>query len=203
MAQNKKSENNTGEHTGVLACKRYNMLTAKTDVQLDGYAFHDNVHAVIQSVALQDGEQPWSDENSNCVARLVMDKVLTRTAGLSTVEYGNHGAEHALQKVQCNVIDVLHFPIRTYSQFERKVINYGESLARNTRFSAGSSLHLRYWYKRYLQGCLEEDYRHMVFDQQRLQSLLASGHLQIDNRVSDFFKTVTLGTSRQFQDKAA
>lgn len=196
-------EADSGINTGVLCCKRLNMLTAQADVQFDDYAFHDNVHAVIQNVPLLEGEQPWSDDNSNCVARLVMDKVLTRTQGLSSVEYGNHGAEHKMNKSKCHSITVLHFPVRTFAQFERKVINYGESLARNTRFSAGSSLHLRHWYKRYLDGMLHEDYDQMVFDANRLQNLLDSGHVRLDSRISDFFKTVTLGTSHVAFDMAA
>lgn len=198
-----KSNKFCGDQIGVLACRRLNMLTAKTSVQLDDYAFHDNIHAAVQDVPLQPGEQPWSDSNSNCVARLVMDKVLTRAAGLNTVEYGNHGAEHALKKTECDNIQILHFPVRNYAQFERKVRNYGEALENNTRFSAGSSLHLRYWYKRYLEGNLELDYEHLVFDTERLQSLLEMGAVRIDSRVSDFFKTTTLGLSEQRTKKAA
>ena len=187
------NDDKNAEAIGVLACQRKNMLPSDVDVGASGYAFHDNVHAVENTVLLQEGEQPWCNNDSNCVARKVMDKVITRTAGLAAVEYGNHGATHSLSSATCATITVLHFPIRTYEQFERKVVNYGESLARNTRFSSASSLHLRYWYKRYLAGELHEDYRHMTFSQERLNALCDSGHLTVDKRVSDFFKTCTLG----------
>jgi len=188
---------------GVLSCRRLNMLPNRADLAADHYAFHDNVHAVLKPVALQAGEHAWSNEDTNCLARMVMDKVLTRTVGLGAIEYGNHGAEHNLKKVDCSAITVLHFPVRTYEQFIKKVVNYGESLKRNTRFSAGSSLHLRYWYDRYVDGRLEEDYAHMTFDNNRLVELIESGQVCVDQRVSDYFNTATLGFTEAAFRKAA
>jgi len=176
-----------------LSCSRLNMLPHRADLAYPSYAFYDNNHAVIRSVPLRAGEQAWSDDDSNCLARSVMDKVLTRTDGLQTVGYGNHDAQHNMANMQCNEITILHFPIRTYKQFERKVVNYGESLARNTRFSQGSSLHLRHWYKRYQEGALEHDYHQMTFDENRMAELRTQGFVVADNRVADFFNTKALG----------
>ena len=174
---------------GVLACKRLNMLLDKQQVVLPGFVFHDSCFATVKTVALLDGEQPWNKHNSNCVARTVMDKVLTRIEGLGDIQYGNHGAEHTMPKNDCNTITVLHYPVRTYQQFERKVVNYGESLAKNDRFSKNSSAHLRYWYKRFLEGKLREDYDSITFDQSRLQTLLKDGYVIKDDRVQSHFRT--------------
>ena len=179
----------TQSNIGVLACKRLNMLPDKQQVASPDFAFHNSCYATVKTVELMDGEQPWSKSNSNCVARLVMDKVLTRIEGLGDVQYGNHGAEHTMLKSDCSTITVLHFPIRTYKQFERKVVNYGESLEKNDRFSKNSSAHLRYWYKRYLEGNLKADYDSITFDRDRLQALLNAGYLIKDARVQSFFQS--------------
>ncbi len=172
---------------GVLACKRLNMLPDKQHVASPGFAFHDSCFATVKTVPLLDGEQPWNKHNINCVARTVMDKVLTRVEGLGVIQYGNHGAEHTMQKSDCNSITVLHYPVRTYHQFERKVKNYGESLAKNDRFPSNASAHLRYWYKRFLEGKLRDDYDSITFDQARLRTLLKEGYVVKDTRVQSHF----------------
>lgn len=175
-------------NVGVLSCKRLNMLPDKQHVAAPGYAFHDSCFATIKTIPLLDGEQPWSGDSSNCVARLVMDKVLTKIEGLGDIKYGNHSAEHTMPSSECSTIIILHYPVRTYQQFERKVVNYGESLAQNTRFKANSSMHLRYWYQRYLEGRLKDDYNSITFDQIRLQAALKDGYVVEDTRVQSFFQ---------------
>jgi len=178
-------------NVGVLSCKRSNMLTDKQHIEAPGYKFYHNCYATIKTIPLLDGEQRWSGEDSNCVARLVMDKVLTKIDGLGGIEYGNHGAEHTMPIGNCSTIKILHYPVRTYQQFERKVVNYGESLAQNARFTGNSSLHLRYWYERYLEGRLKDDYDSVTFDKARLQALLRNGHVVRDTRVQSFFQAKT------------
>jgi len=67
------------------------MLPNKSDTLTKNYAFYKNVHAAIKNVPLRDGEEQWNDDNTNTVARLVMDKVMTRAEGTWDIEYGNHG----------------------------------------------------------------------------------------------------------------
>jgi len=81
--------------------------------------------------------------------------------------------------------------VRTYQQFERKVVNYGESLVQNARFTGNSSLHLRYWYERYLEGRLKDDYDSITFDKARLKALLRDGYVVEDTRVQSFFQAKT------------
>lgn len=175
------------ERIGVLSCARHNMLTNRNDIAGGHYAFFNNVHAIMKTVSLLPGEQAWRDNDSNCIARTVMNKVLTRVDGLDSVSYGNHAAEHALDEIPCSRISVLHFPVRTYEQFEKKVINYGESLDRNDRLHAGSSLHLRHWYRQYLAGKLHTDYEQITFTAERLKELLDDGYVKVDDRLQQYF----------------
>ena len=175
-----------GRDVGVLACARRNMLVDRAAIARADYRFADNVHRVERTVPLLPGEVPWNDaSDSNGVAREVMDKVLTRLDGLASVGYGNHDAVHAGTTEPLAELTVLHYPVRTYAQFERKVVNYGRSLERNDRFDPGSSLHLRHWYERWRAGALHEVYSHATFEPERLRRLLAEGFVSIDTRVAE------------------
>jgi tetratricopeptide (TPR) repeat protein len=172
-----------GKHAkdvGVLSCSRQNILLGQETIEWPDYQFFDNVHAVQHSVPLLPGEQPWSSEDSNSVARTVQGKVITRVEGFSRIAFGNHGAEHSLQKAACSTIGIRHYPVRNYAQFERKVRNYGESLARNERLPTGLSRHLRYWYEQYLIGRLSEEFAQVTFSSERLNELTQKGYLAVD-----------------------
>lgn len=176
-----------GQHIGVLSCRRFNMLPCKDALSQADYAFYLNDHAVLNSVPQTPGEAEWNHERTNIVARYVCDKVLTRAEGLQDVGYGNHDAKHELDTWDCHSIDILHYPVRSYEQFKKKVVNYGESLQRNQRFSEASSRHLRHWYQRHLDGQLEGDYADITFSSERLTQLRQSNHLTRDERVRRFF----------------
>jgi len=118
---------------------------------------------------------------------MILDKVMTRTEGLNTVEYGNHEAEHELMTVHCSSVTIYHFPVRTFEQFEKKVKNYGESLEKNTRFDEKSSIHLRYWYKRYLEGKLLQDYKTIAFSENRLAELKQQNYLEYNSAIESFY----------------
>lgn len=176
---------------GVLQCPRVNMLPSQSATEHSDYQFFDNIHAVVNNVPLKKGEEQWNDDGVNTVARHVMDKVMTRSDGLANVEYGNHGATHDMASAKTPYVLIYHYPVRTYQQFERKVVNYGQSLENNTRFSKGSSLHLRYWYKRYLEGKLEQDYAAICFDDAELDSMCDSGHVRVDLSLKNAYPNTT------------
>ena len=78
---------------------------------------------------------------------------------------------------------IVHYPIRSYEQFQRKVVNYGSSIEKNTRLGAQASLHLRRWYESYKQGSLEDTYNAIVLPQKLLESLVENGVLVKDKPV--------------------
>lgn len=177
------------ENIGVLSCRRFNLLTNEADAEDPNYRFYDNVHAVVKNVPLSEGQEKWANHDMNTVARHVLDKVMTRTQGLTEVGYGNHGATHELDKTDCGTVSIYHYPVRTYAQFQKKVVNYGKSLEKNTRFGQGSSMHLRYWYQRYLDGKLEQDYEAISFSQTELDNFVQQGYAREDDTLVQFFKT--------------
>jgi hypothetical protein len=112
--------------------------------------------------------------------RTLPGKVITRLNGLQPIDMGNHGASHALDQIQIDTIDIAHYPVRDFSQFEKKVVNYGTSLENNQRFNADTSRHLRHWYQCYLAGQLLTEYKHIVLPKNALEKLVDQDFLMIE-----------------------
>ena len=175
---------------GILSCPRVNMIGSLEDAQRPNYRFYHNTHWVKKDIPIAEGNNQWNESLTNTVARLIPDKVMTRTEGLTSVEYGNHGAEHELLIENCHAVTIYHFPVRTFQQFEKKVKNYGESLEKNTRYSENSSMHLRYWYKQFLAGNLKQEYESIAFTQAQLAALEQDNYLEVSHDIASFFTGV-------------
>jgi hypothetical protein len=79
---------------------------------------------------------------------------------------GNHMVitNEKVKKVWNNNIFIHHFPIRSYSQFERKVINGGISVLKRRDKDKNTSWQRRKWYEIYKNGKLEETYKEMYLN---------------------------------------
>ena len=176
---------------GVLYCERYNLIPSQELVQGHAYQFSDNNYRVMQNwlnaksaLNLKDDSTALLDQNQHVIIRTLPGKVITRLNGLESIDMGNHGAIHKLNRVNTSDIEVAHYPIRDYEQFKRKVVNYGSSLKNNSRFGARISLHLRRWFESYERGELEADYQAIVPPQKILAQLEHQGILQSSTTAS-------------------
>jgi glycosyltransferase involved in cell wall biosynthesis len=113
-------------------------------------------------------------------------KVVCRAAGLLSVAQGNHDGHYSHDKIVSDADNarIYHYPIRSYSQFERKVIQGGEALARNSSLPIGSGYHWRSWYELYRRGELRPYYDHMVLSAVTRRTLLGKGVLQEDQTMA-------------------
>ncbi len=93
-------------------------------------------------------------------------------------------------------IEILHFPIRTYSQFERKIRLGAEALQRNKRVvgtGIGSTwLHLYHHY--YLTGRLSDYYFSQCATDNAVSSGISQGTLVVDRRLDDVLANLTKGS---------
>lgn len=64
---------------GVLSCPRFNMIGSMEDAHSADFCFYNNTYLVKRDVPMADGEEQWNASGSNTVARLILDKVMTRT----------------------------------------------------------------------------------------------------------------------------
>lgn len=81
----------------------------------------------------------------------------------------------------------LHFPLRSYAQFERKVIRDGEAVANNPDRKISQGV-WRDLYELYRAGRLRDDYATRVLDDAAAQEGLEAGRLVVDGRLRDFFR---------------
>ena len=179
------------DEVGVVSCRRSNYVPDRETVAKNGYYYAHNQYMVKaewkDAAATLDLNAEDStallNNDKHVIIRTLPGKVITRVAGLSSITMGNHGAVHELQTVNSAEINIVHYPIRSYEQFQRKVVNYGSSIEKNTRLGAQASLHLRRWYESYKQGSLEDTYNAIVLPQKLLESLVENGVLVKDKPV--------------------
>jgi hypothetical protein len=118
-------------------------------------------------------------------------KVCHRAHAAMTVSDGNHGAfldGDLLPSPAHPGIEILHFPVRSYQQLERKIRDGAEALARNTRIAPEVGLTWRRLYsERLLNGTLPQYYAGLRPEPQALASALASGELLADLRLQREF----------------
>jgi len=189
-ALNKSLGQNTvpADKVGVVSCRRSNFVAASETVSKDGYYYAHNNYRVVTDWKDAAGTLELNGEESaallnndkHVIIRTLPGKVITRISGLTSITMGNHGAVHELHTVNSNDISIVHYPIRSYEQFKRKVINYGSSIEKNTRLGAQASLHLRRWYESYKLGTLEDTYNAIVLPGQLLDGLVEKGVLVKD-----------------------
>jgi hypothetical protein len=80
------------------------------------------------------------------------------------VHHGNHSVEPMQPEdiappLAANPLRILHFPLRSYLQFEQKVRNGGGSWAANPHVSLATGKGKRFLYERFLTGQLPDFYR--------------------------------------------
>lgn len=136
----------------------------------------------------RDVQGPWSE-------RLVLRDTLTlsergtplgpkvahRAAAGVSVAQGNHAVSGLpSDRVVEGVLDVLHVPMRSYQQFERKIRNGGQSYARNSSLPPEVGWHWRSDYDRLLAGTLTDAYRERQPDPRD-----ASGRYVVDPTLHD------------------
>jgi len=170
----------------VRLVRRYNFIVLHEEVARPGYEFFDSTWLV----AGPPGHQPPSpDPNAPLVIpmplRAVPGKVFCALAGLRRVFKGNHSVAHDEgEAMNTDAAVVLHYPVRTYEQFTRKVRNHGDNLRGVT---GGESWHLRRWDAIDRAGRLREEYDSLLFGAPSVQALADAGTIREERVIADFF----------------
>jgi hypothetical protein len=161
--------------TDVLHVQRKNFLPPASDPDpMAGETFHQ-VQQIRERISLNSLGQP------------LPAKICHRSGPNLQVTDGNHRLLQGgtpLQANLCSSIEILHFPIRSYKQFERKVKHGAEALARNKRISPQVGSTWRNLYRDfYCKGKLESYYRQLRPPVDVLHQHLKSGELLMDPRL--------------------
>jgi hypothetical protein len=129
----------------------------------------------------------------NSLGRPLPPKVCHRAFSDVRIVFGNHGVSRdgsKIRPVAIDTIQILHFPMRAYAQFERKIREGTESLERNAQIrkmrKAGSTIGDN-WYNLYHQyyrhGRLADYYESCCASDSAIRNDLDCGRLVIDERV--------------------
>jgi hypothetical protein len=173
----------------VLDCPRVNMLPARGFLHAPGTPFYDSVLQVARPFDPEPYRRSWQDGTGepaypSLMAR-VGSKVMCRPgAGIGSFTMGNHDVTaRDVPRARAAQVLIEHFPVRSFPQFEGKVVNYGESLLNNPAHGPMVSWHLRRWHRAHLEGRLRREYERFFLDPRVESSYLAQGILRRDDTI--------------------
>ncbi len=116
-------------------------------------------------------------------------KVCHRAYADVTITQGNHAAyRNGFELVAASApISILHFPMRTFRQFENKIAKGGAAYQRNTRLPVSTGSTWRALYETWKRGGLPDYYNASVLSERSVESGLKDGSLIFDDRLKRAF----------------
>lgn len=125
-------------------------------------------------------------------------KVAHRADPFIEVEQGNHAVRRDGAVVDCGSLPmtILHFPIRSYAQFHRKIQLGGAAYARNTKLKPSVGATWRILYQALLDGRLPDEFRRLSPDDVEVAAQVSSGRLQHDVRLRDALRLIRESSGR-------
>lgn len=116
-------------------------------------------------------------------------KVCHRAFPDVVVRQGNHHLANPenLLKINTDHIEVLHFPMRSFTQFENKIKLGGAAYERNQKLDKIIGKTWRKLYNEYRESGLEKYYQSEVMTEADIADGIKNGSLVRDTRLKDFF----------------
>jgi hypothetical protein len=134
----------------------------------------------------------------NTIGKPLPPKVAHRAYPQVEVAQGNHWAELPGEPGVVNgLIDIFHFPLRSYAQFTNKIIKGGQAYERNTTHNANVGSTWRKLYEEYKRNGLVDFYRKQSCSAEQLAEELRNGRLISDRRLSDYLYMLARGEAAQ------
>ena len=130
-------------------------------------------------------------ESLNPVGKPLPPKLAHRAHPEIVVVQGNHRIKgpDVGSEVDDGSIEILHFPMRSYAQFENKIIKGGRAYARNKELPEKTGRTWRRLYETWEQGGLPAHYEASVVAEAARQDLLE------DTRLRDYLEALRLSAS--------
>lgn len=127
-------------------------------------------------------------ESINTMGSPLPPKICHRARRRVIVDQGNHAVSGWFLRAlpTPSPIGILHFPLRSYAQFENKILKGGAAYARNTELGPDVGATWRGLYRELKEGRLETLYRAQVLDQATVAKGIADGGLIEDRRLESF-----------------
>jgi len=167
---------------GVLRIERFNMIPPCDSIEKEDI-FFDSIYEVSNQINYRVAER----EDISILLGQASRKIIVNPYGLIKINSGNHSAEHIAfwNKKDSKNIKNYHYPIRSYKQFEKRVITRKEVLESFPDVKMGD--HYRVLVSKYNSGKLKDEYRKFIFKQNEIELLKKIGVVS-ENRIP--FKTI-------------
>ena len=124
----------------------------------------------------------------NAVGAPLPGKLMHRGRDGVCVAMGNHDVDVAgarLSRCVLEGIEIHHFPVRTYAEFENKIVMGGQALQRNTSLPGIVAITWRRLYERWQAGGLPAWYAAQQLTPEKIESGLAGGEITVSTVVRD------------------
>lgn len=165
--------------SALLLARRFNFVVEQRSAELPFYA--RMIHREISSF--------------NSLGTPLPPKMAHRGSSSIEIAQGNHAVEGLEPGTPATeLIDILHFPIRSYAQLENKIAKGGAAYARNTNLphSVGDAWRALYG-ELQEQGNLRAYFSTVEHNARRLAARQAAGELVEDRRLAEFLSSRGLG----------
>ena len=174
----------------VITSHRYNMILDTNCIKNNN--FFDATYRVENPIFYSKTKQLNNDKLSIVLTK-IGPKTIINPNGLFFLRGGNHKALHianikdylksGYDKIErFKKIEVFHYPIRSYKQFEQNIKNRKALLKSGKKISMGP--HYRRWVKLYNDGKLEEEFnKNIVFSQNEIDVLKKYDIVRFDESV--------------------
>jgi glycosyltransferase involved in cell wall biosynthesis len=130
-------------------------------------------------------------ESLNPVGKPLPPKLAHRAHPEITVVQGNHRVQgpDLGERLDDGSVDILHFPMRSYAQFENKIVKGGQAYARNRELPERIGRTWRRLYEVWERGDLPAHYADSVVSDPDRDDLVE------DTRLRDYLRELRLGTA--------
>jgi hypothetical protein len=130
-------------------------------------------------------------ESLNPVGKPLPPKLAHRAHPEITVVQGNHRVQgpDLGERLDDGTVEILHFPMRSYAQFENKIVKGGQAYARNRELPENVGRTWRRLYEVWQRGELPQHYAEIVVSDPASEDLVS------DTRLRDYLRELRLGAA--------
>jgi hypothetical protein len=89
-------------------------------------------------------------------------------------------------------LQIFHYPLRSYKQFENKIVKGGAAYEANTELAYAAGYSWRELYKLWQAGELPSYFRERILSPEQIEEQLQNGVLLIDKTAADMLKSAGL-----------
>lgn len=155
-------------HVDVLEVERYNFISCGDPMNT---VFSEMIYKRLSS--------------KNTLGVALPPKVIHRNLRDIQISQGNHAvlAPEDLNTIRFSSIEIFHFPVRSFDQYQSKIKLGGAAYERNKELPHQIGRTWRNSYQKYLKGELLDEYNMLVINHKALANQIEIGEIVIDKRL--------------------